>query len=117
MYWSVEIEEMDERRTNTQHALAITALRQARNAVADGTTRGVWINQFSGNEGFMSTVCMKEDMDTHTDEWKLQTYNSLEFYKNPVNMVDDAIIKMQNGNSISIGQCSTGEIIEMVWEV
>jgi hypothetical protein len=117
MYWSVEIEEMDERWTNTQHARAITALRQARNAVADGTTRGVWINQFSDNEGFMCAICMKEDMSTYADEWKLKTYNSLAFYKNPVDMLDDAIIKMQNGNSINIGQCSTGEIIVMDWEV
>ena len=117
MYWSVEIEEMDERWTNTEHALAITALRQARNAVADGTTRGVWIDQFEDYGVFVCTVCMKEDMNTHTDEWKLQTYNSLEFYKNSVDMLDDAIIKMQNGNSISIGQCSTGDIIEMNWEV
>ena len=117
MYWSVEIEEMDERWTNTQHANPITALRQTRNAVADGTTRSVWVNQFSDDDGFMNTVCVKEDMGTHTDEWKLQTYNSLDFYKNPVDMLDDAIIKMQNGNVISIGQCSTGEIVEMNWEV
>lgn len=117
MYWSVEIEEMDGRWTNTQHTDPITALRQTRNAVADGTTRSVWVKQFSDDEGFVSAICVKEDMGTHNDEWKLQTFESLDFYKDPVDMLDDAIIKMQNGNVISIGQCSTGEIVEMNWEV
>lgn len=121
MYWSVEIEEMDERWTNTQHALAITALRQARNAVADGTTRSVWLNQFSDNGDFMRAVCVKEDMDTHTYAWELKTYNSLKWYENPVELLDAALIEMQNGNSIHIGQIDKDkndliiETIEMNW--
>lgn len=123
MYWSVEIEEMDERWTNTQHALAITALRQARNAVADGTTRSVWINQFSDNGDFIRAVCVKEDMDTHAFEWELKTNNSLKWYENPVELLDAALIEMQNGNSIHIGQINRDkndliiETIEMNWEV
>ena len=123
MYWSVEIEEMDERWTNTQHALAITAIRQARNAVADGTTRSVWINQFSDNGDFIRAVCVKEDMDTHAFEWELKTNNSLKWYENPVELLDAALIEMQNGNSIHIGQINRDkndliiETIEMDWEV
>lgn len=123
MYWSVEIEEMDERWTNTQHALAITAIRQARNAVADGTTRSVWINQFSDNGDFIRAVCVKENMDTHAFEWELKTNNSLKWYENPVELLDAALIEMQNGNSIHIGQINRDkndliiETIEMDWEV
>lgn len=122
MYWSVEIEEMDERWTNTQHALAITALRQARNAVADGTTRSVWLNQFEDNGDFVRAVCVKEDMDNHAYEWELKTNNSLKWYENPVELLDAALIEMQNGNSIHIGQIDKDkndliiETIEMIWE-
>lgn len=122
MYWSVEIEEMDERWTNTQHALAITALRQARNAVADGTTRSVWLNQFSDNGDFIRAVCVKEDMDNHAYEWELKTNNSLKWYENPVELLDAALIEMQNGNSIHIGQIDKDkndliiETIDMHWE-
>lgn len=121
MYWSVEIEEMDERWINTQFALAITALRQARNAVADGTTRSVWLNQFSDNGDFISAVCVKEDMDNHAYTWELKTYNSLKLYENPVELLDAALIEMQNGNSIHIGQIKNDLIIETIemnwWEV
>lgn len=123
MYWSVEIEEMDERWTNTQHALAITALHQARNAVADGTTRSVWLNQFSDNGDFIRAVCVKEDMDTHAYTWELETYNSLKWYENPVELLDAALIKMQNGNSIHIWQMDKDTndriiaAIGMSWEV
>ena len=122
MYWSVEIEEMDERWTNTQHALAITALRQARNAVADGTTRSVWLNQFEDNGNFVKAVCVREDMDNHAYEWELKTNNSLKWYENPVELLDAALIEMQNGNSIHIGQIDKDkndliiETIEMIWE-
>ena len=123
MYWSVEIEEMDERWTNTQHALAITALRQARNAVADGTTRSVWLNQFEGDGDFIRAVCVKEDMDNHAYEWELRVDKSIKHYENPVELLDAALIEMQNGNSIHIGQIDKDkndliiETIEMIWEV
>lgn len=123
MYWSVEIEEMDERWTNTQHALAITALRQARNAAADGTTRSVWLNQFEDNGDFVRAVCVKEDMDNHAYEWGLKTTKSLRYYANPVELLDTALIEMQNGNSINIWQIDRSkynsylESIDMYWEV
>lgn len=122
MYWSVEIEEMDERWTVTQHALGLTALRQARNAVADGTTRSVWLNQFEDNGDFVRAVCVKEDMDNHAYEWELKTSNSLKFYDNPVELLDSALIEMQNGNSIRIWEIDRNtynfylDSIDMYWE-
>ena len=123
MYWSVEIEEMDERWTNTQHALAITALRQARNAVADGTTRSVWLNQFEDNGDFVNAVCVKEDMDNHAYEWGLRVDKSIKYYENNVELLDIALIEMQNGKSINIWEIDRSKYtsylnsIDMHWEV
>lgn len=108
MYWSVEIEEMDERWTVTQHALGLTALRQARNAVADGTTRSVWLNQYADSGHFLGAVCVKEDMDNHGFEWGILS-DSVHIYDDPVDLLDAALIEVQKCSSMRIGQFYKGQ--------